>query len=693
MESAFYITTPIYYVNASPHLGHAYTTIVADVLARYHRLRGCRTFFSTGTDEHGDKIVEAAKAAGVTPQEYADKISAQFRDLWPELAVANDYFIRTTDMNHVETVRRILQKVYDAGDIYFGEYEGFYCVGCERFYMEKELVEGRCLQHETALEHRKESNYFFRMSKYQPWLIRHIEENPDFIRPERYRNEALAFLREPLEDLCISRPKSRLAWGITLPFDENYVTYVWFDALINYVTAVGYPDGENFRTFWPAAEHLIAKDILKPHGIYWSTMLKAAGIEPYRHLNVHGYWNVDQSKMSKSLGNVIRPLDLKDKYGLDAFRYFLLRDMVFGLDSSFSEEAFVQRINSDLANDLGNLVSRTITMAVRYGNGSVPEPAETAAGDRILAETAARVVAEVETCFAELGLHKALIAVWEFINAANKYIVEREPWVMAKEPANRARLDTILYNLLEALRVTAVLISPFMPGSAARMMEQLGVAAPQDFDSIKSGDSFKSGDSSRFLQDFTSIRKWGGLAAGSVLKRGEPLFPRVEKKGEPFTVSEKEEKEGQLPVSESPSSLREMKDIPSPLRGEGQGGGEKTGRKIGSCPPLKPEIGYEEFEKVDLRVAKVLAAEMVPKSKKLIRLTVEIDGARQIVAGIGNHYKPEELVGKSIVVVANLKPAKLMGVESRGMLLATDTEDGLTVLGFDRPPVAGAKIR
>jgi methionyl-tRNA synthetase len=634
LQKKFYVTTPIYYVNAEPHIGHAYSTIVADVLNRFNKLCGSETFFLTGTDEHGDKIAAAAEKVGQTPKEYVDRISSLFRALWPKLNITNSYFIRTTDRDHEETVKLILQKVKDNGDIYFSEYEGLYCFGCERFFTERELVDGKCPDHETEPEAIKESNYFFRMGKYQDWLIDYIRRNQGFIRPERYRNEVLAFLREPLEDLCISRPKSRLNWGITLPFDENFVTYVWFDALINYVSGIGYPDGEKFKKFWPAAQHIIAKDILKPHGIYWPCMLKSAGIEPYQHLNVHGYWNVNEGKMSKSIGNVVRPLELVDVYGLDAFRYFLLRDMVFGLDSEFSEEALIGRINADLANDLGNLVSRSLTMALKYYEGVLPEPGFPEREDRTLKTEALDMIDRYEVFMKELAFHKALMGVWEVIGKVNKYINTMAPWVLAK--SDRERLATVIYYITETIKIVSGLIWPFMPESAEKIQDELGLA--------KKGNDF-------LLED---LRAWGNEKPVRPIAKAPVLFPRI--------LSEKQE--GPLKREERKVSLEEV-----------------------------PLISFEEFQKLDLKIATIKKAEAIPGSKKLIKLTVDIGEERTVVGGFVGHYSEQDLTGKQVVLVANLAPVKLMGVESRGMVLAAEDESGVHILMPDADTVPGSKVR
>jgi methionyl-tRNA synthetase len=637
MAAPFYITTPIYYVNARPHLGHAYTTIAADVVRRFHAMSSDQTFFLTGTDEHGDKIMRAAKEENKTPRQYVDHISGLFRKLWPELNIANDYFIRTTDKDHMAVVEMILQRIYDAGDIYFSEYEGLYCFGCERFYTERELVDGRCPDHRKPPETIKESNYFFKMSRYQQWLIDHIKANPDFIRPERYKNEVLAFLRDPLDDLCISRPKSRIRWGITLPFDPDYVTYVWFDALLNYISALGYPDGELYNTYWPVAQHIVAKDILKPHGIYWPIMLKAAGIPVYQHLNVHGYWNVDQSKMSKSIGNVVEPLEMKNIYGLDAFRYFLMREMAFGLDANFNEEALVQRINSDLANDLGNLFSRVLSMAHKYFGGQVPapDPSVEEEMDLGLFENTRKAVEAYSACMEKFAFHQGLAAVWELITHLNKYVDLTAPWVLAKDKAARKQLETVIYNLLEGLRVISGLIYPVMPDTAATMQVHLGL----------------SGDDEFFKLDRLTAGK--GLPAGIRLKKGVSLFPRID--------------------------LEKMKT-------------NQAETAAGPEPAIKPEITIDDFAKIDLRVAKVVSARAIPGAKKLLELTVDLGEKRIIVSGIAGSYMPDELVGKQVIVVANLKPAKLMGVLSKGMLLAATDDSGVTVATLDKSVKPGTPL-
>ena len=473
-----YFTTPIYYVNAQPHLGHTYTTIIADTLKRHHRMRGRDVFFLTGTDEHGDKIAQAAAADNIDPKAYADHISGLFRSTWDTCGIAYDYFIRTTDDYHKATVSRILQHIYDAGDIYFGEYGGFYCYGCERFYTEKELQDGKCPDHQTKAAFIEEKNYFFRMGKYQDRLLDQLEKDPTFVTPQSYRAEVLALLREPLEDLCISRPKSRLQWGIPLPFDQDYVTYVWFDALINYVSALEHKGAESFDAYWPCCNHIIAKDILKPHAIYWPTMLMAAGLPLYRRLNVHGYWIMDKGKMSKSLGNVIRPLEMKERYGMDSFRYYLLREMVFGQDAAFSMDAFINRVNADLANNFGNLVSRVLAMQKRYF-GSVVQPMGDGerAEDRELREAFQEAAAGVDRYMEDMAFHRALEAIFAALDRANQYIVQTAPFTLVKDPEQKPRVGEILHHLLEGVRITGELLSPFLPETGAAVRDLLGLPA------------------------------------------------------------------------------------------------------------------------------------------------------------------------------------------------------------------------
>lgn len=621
-----YITTPIYYVNAQPHLGHAYTTIVADTYSRFKRLCGEKVRFQTGTDEHGDKIVQAAEDRNIPPQEYVDNISAMFRATWPLLDIEPDHFIRTTDAEHISVVQGILQKVYDSGDIYFDEYTGLYCKGCERYLTDKELVDGNCPDHQKPPEEIAEQNYFFRMSRYQQQLIDHIHANPEFVTPERYRNEVLSFLSEPLEDLCISRPKTRLTWGIELPFDDKFVTYVWFDALINYLTGIGYPEGSEFEAYWSVAEHVIAKDILKPHAIYWPTMLMAMGTPLYKKLHVHGYWNVDDTKMSKSIGNVVRPKALVDEYGVDTLRYFTLRDMSFGLDSSFSSEAIVARQNADLANDLGNLFSRSCAMVQKYCDGMVPQPGAYTDVDVQLQKAAQSMLDVYSQMMAEFRFHLGLQAVWEFVGVANRYIVSSEPWALAKDPGKTERLGTVLFNLLECLRLLTLVLQPVMPGAVLKMASGLALA-PDDprVSSLEKGGT------------------WGLMIPGTQLNSIDALFPRLDK--EPQQGKTKDKKK------------------------------QKAQKKKGNEAEGEGLISFDDFQKIDLRVAEITAAEQVKKSDRLLKLTVNAPEERTIVAGIAEHYSPDELIGRQVVIVANLKPAKLMGIQSQGMVLVAKTED------------------
>jgi len=512
MTRAFYVTTPIYYVNADPHIGHTYTTVLADTLARYHRACGEKTFFLTGCDMHGEKVLEAARTRGASPGEVADHYARRFRATWDELGLAYSRFIRTTDPDHVRGVQAILSRLHREGQIYFQEYEGDYCVGCERFLTERDLRDGLCRDHERPPEKRREANYFFRISAHFEWLVGWIREHPDFIRPESYRNEVLGMLREEsgLGDLCISRPKTRLDWGIELPFDRDYVCYVWFDALINYLTGIGYPDAPDFAEYWAACEHLVAKDILKPHAVFWPIMLRALGLEPMRRLCVHGYWNVDDRKVSKSLGNMISPLAMRDRYGFEPFRYYLLREMSFGHDASFTEAGMVARINADLANNLGNLVSRTLQLTARFAGGQVPEAGAPGGPEGELRAVAEAAPAEIDACLRRTDPRRALEALFRVVDAANGYLEKREPWRAARDPARAAELCTTLATACEVLRIVAVWLGPFLPVASGEIQARL---------QLLPGEGGLIADAVRF----------GAVPlAGRTVAAGPPLFPRIE---------------------------------------------------------------------------------------------------------------------------------------------------------------------
>ena len=620
--NTFYLTTPIYYVNDKPHIGHAYTTILADVLTRFHRKTGEDVFFLTGLDEHGQKVQQAAENRGVDPIDHCDEMAPRFLELWKKLHIQNDDFIRTTEKRHVAVVQKILQDVFDSGDIYEDEYEGLYSISEERFITEKEAESGDF----RDIKKIKEKNYFFKMSQYQQPLIDHINENPKFIQPEHRKNEVLGFLKKPLGDLCISRPKSRLNWGIELPFDSNYVTYVWFDALINYITAVGYNvDEDSFNKYWPANYHLIGKDILTTHSVYWPTMLMSAKLSLPLGIFAHGWWLSGESKMSKSLGNVIDPLGLIEEYGVDPVRYYLMREMVLGQDASFTMESFIKRYNSDLANDFGNLLSRISNLLKKFFDGKIPRDEDDSPEGMVIKENGIKVVSDVWDHIESMQVNEAIETTLQYIRSVNKYMETMAPWKLAKSDNDAA--GKVLFTAAEALRISAVLLAPVMPNRTQIVLETFNATG--------------------------SSLEWGGLTPGKSLNKHDVLFPRIDVK-----------------KMERPSQSNGKKTEPNNV------------------------ITFDEFQNIELKTAKVLEAEKVEGADKLLKLQIEVgDEKRQIISGIAQHYSTENLIGKMIVVVTNLKPATIFGLESYGMLLAAKKGKDLTLITIDGEKVkSGMKI-